>query len=156
MTARGHASDEWIPPEAFLAGYPDPIRAAAEALRAVVRQATPDAIERVRAGWRLIGYDLPVGRRWVYFAWIAPEPIHIHLGFQHGIFMTDSARMLEGAHLRLKKVRYTTFQPGEAVPEADLIDLTRDAARLARMSNEERLALMFTRDWAPDEGGLAR
>lgn len=153
MTARRDASDEGMPPEAFLAGYPEPIRAAAETLRSVIRRATPDAIERVRAGWRLIGYDLPVGRRRVYFAWVAPEPIHVHLGFQHGIFMADADRRLEGAHLRLKKVRYTTFQPGDVIPEADLIDLTREAARLAAMSREERLALTLDRDWAPEGPG---
>ena len=37
--------------------------------------AKPEGIERVRTGWRLIGYDLPVGRRTRYFAWVAPEPI---------------------------------------------------------------------------------
>ena len=118
-------------------------------LRAVVRRAAPDAIERVRLGWRLIGYDLPVGRRTVYFAWVAPEPIHVHLGWQHGIFMADPDRMLEGAHLRLKKVRFVTFRPGDEIPEAALVELTRQAARLAAMSREERLALTLDRDWEP-------
>src|SRR5512144_1958868 len=54
---------EGLPPEAFLAGYPDAIREGAEVLRRVVRRAVPDAVERVRPGWRLIGYDLPVGGR---------------------------------------------------------------------------------------------
>jgi hypothetical protein len=138
-----------MPPEAFLAGYADDIRTLAEQLRAVVRRAVPDAIERVRLGWRLIGYDLPVGRRTVYFAWVAPESIHVHLGWQHGIFMADPDRMLEGAHLRLKKVRFTTFRPGDTIPESALIDLTREAARLAAMSREERLALVLDRDQAP-------
>jgi hypothetical protein len=142
--------DEAIPPEAFLSAYPDEIRALAETLRAVVRRATPDAIERVRSGWRLIGYDLPVSRRSVYFAWVAPEPIHVHLGWQHGIFMTDPDRMLEGAHLRLKKVRFTTFRPGDTIPEAALVELTREAAGLAAMSREERLALTLDRDWEPE------
>ena len=38
---------EVIPPEAFLAGYPDWVQDAASTLRAVVRTAVPDAIERV-------------------------------------------------------------------------------------------------------------
>ena len=70
-----------IPPDALLADYPADIRAGAETLRAVVRRAVPDAIERVRGGWRLIGYEVPIGRRSRYFAYIAPEPIHLHLGF---------------------------------------------------------------------------
>jgi hypothetical protein len=151
VTARRADAEDAIPPEAFLSAYPDEIRAIAESLRAVVRRAAPDAIERVRSGWRLIGYDLPVGRRTVYFAWVAPEPIHVHLGWQHGIFMSDPDRMLEGAHLRLRKVRFTTFRPGDTIPDVALLGLTREAARLAAMSHEERLALTLDRDWAPEE-----
>jgi len=135
-----------LPPEALLAGYSDDIRTIAEALRGVVRQAAPDAVERVRTGWRLIGYDLPVGRRTVFFAFVAPEPIHVHLGFQHGVFMADPERRLEGAHLKLRKVRFTTFRPGDPIPEAALVDLTLEAARVAAMSREERLALALDRD----------
>lgn len=135
-----------LPPEAFLAGYDEPIRVLAETLRSVVRRAAPTAIERVRPGWRLIGYDLPVGRRSVYFAFVAPEPIHVHLGFEHGIFMADPDRRLEGAHLRLKKVRFTTFEPTDVIPEEAMVDLTREAARIAAMSREERFALLMDRD----------
>ena len=142
--------EDAIPPDAFLSAYPDDIRALAETLQAVVRRAAPNAIERVRSGWRLIGYDLPVGRRTVYFAWVAPEPFHVHIGWQHGIFMADPDRMLEGAHLRLKKVRFTTFRPGDMVPETAMVEFTREAAHLAAMSREERLALTLDRDWAPE------
>jgi hypothetical protein len=150
VTAPRVDTDDAIPPDAFLSAYPDGIRVLAETLRAVVRRAAPDAIERVRSGWRLIGYDLPTGRRTVYFAFVAPEPIHVHLGFQHGIFMADPDRMLEGAHLRLRKVRFTTFRPGDEIPQAALVGLAQEAARLAAMSREERLALTLDRDWAPD------
>jgi hypothetical protein len=142
----GAPLDDTVPPDAFLDGYADPIRALAETLRGVVRRAAPDAIERVRPGWRLIGYDLPVGRRSVYFAFVAPEPIHVHLGFEHGIFMADPERRLEGAHLRLRKVRFTTFEPGDTIPEAAMILLTREAARVAAMSRDERFALVLDRD----------
>ena len=142
--------DQGLPPEAFLAGYPDEIRALAKTLRAVVRRAAPDAIERVRPGWRLIGYDLPVGRRNVYFAFVAPEPIHVHLGFEHGIFMTDPERRLEGAHLRLKKVRFTTYEPGDVIPEEAMVALTEEAARLAAMTREARFTLTLDRETGED------
>ncbi len=142
----GAPLDDGLPPEAFLAGYPTEIRVLAETLRSIVRRTAPDAIERVRPGWRLIGYDLPVGRRTVYFAFVAPEPIHVHLGFQHGVFMADPERRLEGAHLDLKKVRFTTFEPGDAIPEPAMVELTHQAARIARLSREERLALILDRD----------
>ncbi|MFL5717418.1 MAG: hypothetical protein ACJ77V_07550, partial [Chloroflexota bacterium] len=82
-------TEDTLPAEVLLEGYDERIRALAETLRSVVRRAVPDAVERVRPGWRLIGYDLPVGRRSVYFAFVAPEPVHVHLGFEHGIFMAD-------------------------------------------------------------------
>jgi len=138
-----------LPPEAFLAGYPAGIRDAAETLRAIVRRAVPDAIESVRGGWRLIGYEVPVGRRSRYFAYVAPEPIHVHLGFEYGAWMEDPDGLLRGAHLGLKKVRFTTFSEGQAIPEAALERLTREAARVALLSRGERLARAFDREWEP-------
>jgi hypothetical protein len=129
---------ETIPPELFLAGYPPAIQDVAERLRAVVRRAVPDAVERVRTGWRLIGYDVPAGRRSRYFAFVAPEPEHVHLGFEYGVWMADPDGLLRGAHLQLRKVRYVTYEPGDPVPEPQLVEYTREAARLATMWVAER------------------
>ena len=112
-------------------------------------QAVPDAIEGVRGGWRLIGYEVPVGRRSRYFAYIAPEPIHVHLGFEYGAWMADPDGLLEGAHLGLRKVRFTTFTEGQPIPAAALERLTREAARVALLSRGERLARSFDREWEP-------
>jgi hypothetical protein len=133
-----------LPPEVFLDAYPPAIRDVAEVLRRVVRRAVPDAIERVRIGWRLIGYEVPLGRKRRYFAYVAPEPEHVHLGFEYGAWVADPERRLEGAHLELKKVRYTTFRPGDPIPERALEALTHDAARVAAMSREERFAIALT------------
>ncbi len=122
---------EPIPPELFLAGYPGEIRDIAERLRAVVHEAVPEAVERVRTGWRLIGYDVPVGLRTRYFAFVAPEPEHVHLGFQYGVWMDDPDRRLRGAHLDLKKVRYVTYGPGDRIPTEALVRYTAAAAELA-------------------------
>src|SRR5439155_7224127 len=88
---------EPIPPEAFLTGYPSPIMALGQRLRWVVKRAVPDAIERVRPGWRVIGYDLPVRSRGAFFAWVFPEHEHVHLGFPHGVLMDDPRAELNGA-----------------------------------------------------------
>jgi hypothetical protein len=137
---------EVIPPELFLEGYSDGVRGTANRLRAVVKAAVPDAIERVRPGWALIGYDLPIRRHGVYFAWVWPEREHVHLGFQHGIFMDDPDRMLQGAHLKLKKVRYVTVDPGEDFPEMTFVELTRHAADIAALPPAARTALLLDRD----------
>jgi hypothetical protein len=131
---------EPIPPELFLEGYPPGIREAAERLCAVVRRAVPDVIERVRPGWRLIGYDVPAGKRTRYFAFVAPEVEHVHLGFEYGVWMADPDELLRGAHLNLRKVRFVTYEPGDPIPESALVEYTRDAAQLATMTPQERLA----------------
>ena len=142
-----------IPPELLLEPFPDRIREATAVLRRLVRQAVPEATEKVRSGWRLIGYDVPVRRRSAFFAYIAPEPIHVHLGFEVGVLMADPDRVLEGAHLRLRKVRYLTFEPGGEIPEQAVLDFIRDAARIAAMTRQERLALALEREWRPDSPG---
>jgi hypothetical protein len=130
-----------LPVEAFLDSYPEPIRRAAERLRQLVRQAQPDAIERVRAGWRIIGYDVPVGRRTRYFAWIGPEPKHVHIGFQHGVLMADPRRRLRGAHLRLKNVRYLTFTSADQIDDREIAAFVREAARINTLSRAEQRGL---------------
>jgi hypothetical protein len=119
-----------IPPEVFLHGYPPPIMAVGQRLRWVVKRAVPDAIERVRPGWALIGYDLPVRRHGVFFAWVWPELEHVHLGFPHGTLMDDPDGVLRGAGIT-KKARWLTYQPGDIVDEPLAVAMVEEAARVA-------------------------
>jgi hypothetical protein len=135
-----------IPVDAFLAGYPDEIRERAEVLRRVMRQAVPGVLERVRPGWRIIGYDLPNRRRGAYFAWVMPEPVHVHLGWVEGILLADPDRMLEGAHLRLKKARFFTIEARDEVPVDALVAFTREAAQIAALPREARFGLLLDRE----------
>jgi hypothetical protein len=133
-----------LPPEVFLESYSPPIRQAAERLRAIVKAAVPHGIESVRLGWRVVGYSIPTRRRPKLFALIGPEPKHVHLFFQYGIFLADPDRVLRGAHLKLRRVRYLTFtspQEVDALPRETLDRFLVDAAQLAPMSQEQRLAL---------------
>jgi hypothetical protein len=130
-----------VPIEAFLEAYPEQIRVAAEHLRRLVRRAAPDAIERVREGWRIIGYDVPIGRRMRYFAWIGPEPKHVHIGFQHGVLMTDPRHLLQGAQLRLKNVRYLTFTSADQIDDEVVIEFVGEAIRVNTLSRAEQRGL---------------
>jgi hypothetical protein len=131
-------------PEAFLAPYPDPIRDAANRLREIVLRTVPAAIEAVRPGWHLIGYSVPAGRRTAYFGFVAPEPIHVYLGFEYGMLIDDPDGELGGTDLR--QVRFITFHHPDEVRERQVGRFIRDAARLAAMSRAQRLALTLDRD----------
>ena len=124
-------SDEPLPPEIFLSDYSPEIQVVANVLRSAVMTAVPDAIERVRSGWRLIGYDVPAGHRTRYFAFVVPEPGHVHLGFEYGIWMSDPEHLLHGAELKLRKVRYFTFEPGDPIPDDVVARYVEEAAGLA-------------------------
>ena len=139
-----------IPPEALLEDFPPPMQAIALRLRNVVNEAIPDAVERVRPGWRLIGYDLPVGRKRVYFAFVAPEDIHVHLGFEHGWAMRDPHRLLEGAGIT-KRVRWLKFFDVDEVDPERCIELVREAARVAAMTRGERELRSLTDEAEPLE-----
>jgi hypothetical protein len=136
------AAREPIPPELFLSGYPTEIRDIAENLRTVVHEAVPEAIEGVRTGRRLIGYDVPVGRRTRYFTFVVPEPKHVHLGFAYGAWMADPDELLQGAHLNLRRVRFVTCEPGDAIPTEALVRYTREAAALAALRPSGRPAVI--------------
>ena len=135
---------EQITPEAYLAGFPPVAQDTAAALRQLVREAVPDAIERVRVGWHLLGYDLPLRRYGVYFAYVAPEAAHVHLGFEWGVYMNDPQALLQGAGVT-KQVRWLTFAaPGDIDPEPT-IALVREGARVAALTRGERLAIALDR-----------
>ena len=149
-------TDLELSPSAFLAAYPDPIRDAAEQLRAIVDRAVPGVSEAVRPGWHLIGYRAPAsGRaaRGAYFAFIAPEPIHVHLGFEYGHLLDDPDGLLGGTQLR--QVRFFTFRHPDEVRERVIGRFVRDAARLALLGRAGRLALTLDRDEGPRSGAGA-
>jgi hypothetical protein len=133
-----------IAPEALLEPFSPERRATAERLRDVVRAVVPEAIERVRTGWHLIGYDVPHGRRTRYFAFVAPEVEHVHLGFEHGWCMADPDGLLGGDFLR--QVRFLTFRAADEVDETAIAPLVIEAARVARLARSERLALVLDRE----------
>ena len=104
----------------------------------------PDAIEAVRPGWHLIGYSVPAGKRTPYFGFVAPELIHVHLGFEYGMLIDDPDGELRGSEL--KQVRFFTFRHPDEVCERQLGRYIRDAARLAALTRPERLALTLDQD----------
>jgi hypothetical protein len=133
-----------LPPELLLEAYPTTIALLGRTLRRVVLDVVPDAVERVRPHWRLIGFDVrvaaPGGRsRDVYIAWISPERRHIHLGFQHGTLLEDPHGVLGGRGVT-KRVRWLTYEPGESVDEDVAREFLEQAVAVARRDPRERQA----------------
>jgi hypothetical protein len=123
---------ETIPPEALMADFPPPHQALAQRLRELVTDAVPEALERVRPGWRLIGYDLPARRDGAFFAWIWPEPEHVHLGFPRGISMDDPQGVMRGNGVT-KAARWLTYSPGDTINGGLETALVLEAARVAML-----------------------
>lgn len=134
-----------IPPEALLADFAPPIRDLAQQLRSIVIATVPDVVERVRVGWRIIGYDAPVGRKAKYFAWVFPERVHVHLGFVEGVLVDDPGRRLQGEG-ETKKARWLTWSPGDAIDVDEVASFLRAGVRVATLSAGERYALAMARE----------
>jgi hypothetical protein len=134
-----------VPPEALLADLPPHLVAIAERLRALVTDVAPNAIERVRPGWGLIGYDLPRRRGTTFFAWIWPERAHVHLGFPLGIVMRDPDGAMRGEGIT-KQARWLTYQRVDDIDEAVARRLVEEAMRVAGLTHAERRAILVDRE----------
>ncbi|HEX5014359.1 MAG TPA: DUF1801 domain-containing protein [Candidatus Limnocylindrales bacterium] len=139
---------ELISTDTFLGRYPPAVQQTAHEVRNLVRESVPDAIERVRVGWQLIGYDLPLRRYGLYFAYIAPESDHVHLGFEYGVFMDDPHGLLLGAGLT-KQVRWLALARPDEIDRDATIALLAEGARVAALTRDERLALVLERAARP-------
>jgi hypothetical protein len=90
--------------------------------------------------------------RQVYFCGVAPEQDHVHLYFEHGIFMVDTDDLLLGEGVT-RKVRWVALGESDPIPETQLIELVREGARVALLSRSERFMTALDREAGP--GGPA-
>jgi hypothetical protein len=138
------AMSDPIPPDALLVDLPRPMPELAHALRDLVRRAQPDAIEAVRPGWRVIGYDVPLGpHRKAFIAWIMAQPEHVHLGFPQGVHLNDPEAILEGQGIT-KLARWVTVRTFDDIDAGRFESLVREAAAAARIPRAARLAGVVT------------
>jgi hypothetical protein len=120
-----------LPVEAFLDGYSPAHRAIANRLRALIHEAVPEATERVRVGWRVIGFDVPRHRRSpAFFAWVFPEREHVHLGFPQGVFIEDPTPLMDGAGIT-KRARWLTYTDVDQIDAAIAVRFIEAAVGIA-------------------------
>jgi hypothetical protein len=121
-----------MPVEVFLDLFPAPMREIAIRLREIVRRELPDAEERVRLHWKLLGYHLPLGRRGAFVAWVALEPRHVHLGFPMGVLIDDPDGNLRGRGIT-KLARWLTYRTIDEVDAEVAVGLIRAARAVAHL-----------------------
>lgn len=97
------------PVEEFFAGYSPDIQAISRALRAIVKDRMPQALEVLHASQNHVGYTHPASARDT-ICYICPMKDYVRLGFMYGGYLADPAQALEGAGKRLRHVKVRTLQ----------------------------------------------
>ncbi len=106
----------------WLCTYPTSIAKLSEGARKVIRRTVPDAVEKLRPGWQLIGYNAPR-----YFAFIAPKVDYVMLGFEWGVMLPNLDGLLEGDG---SQVRFIAVRSAEVLRSQAVAELIRAAATL--------------------------
>jgi hypothetical protein len=114
----------------FLSGFDSRVRRLAEAARKRILSAVPHANERVRLGWRLIGYNAPA-----YFAFVSIEREQVRIGFEWGVLLEDSSGLLEGTGTQ---VRYFPVRSASDLRLPELTSMLRSAAALVPPPRQRR------------------
>lgn len=121
MASEPELERDW---RALLSPYPAPLRKLAAATRALVASTVPHASQRVRTGWRLLGFSAPN-----YFACVAPVADHVRIGFEHGVLLEDGAGILEGTG---SQMRWIAIRRAADLRRPEVAALIAQAADLRR------------------------
>lgn len=108
----------------------------ARALRKLVADVYPEAVEVPWPNQQVIGYGVGPKKQTEHFGYIGAHSNHINLGFNYGSELADPEGLLEGTG---KKFRHVKIQKPD--------DVTRPALReLIRAAVEERKLALGTGD----------
>ena len=88
-------------PEELFYLFPEPVPDLCWRLRDLILEEAPDAVERVRPGWRLLGFTLEQ-----YFCAIAPQQDHARLLFERGTDLADPDGRLLGTGTQVRYLRF--------------------------------------------------
>ena len=107
--------------DTYLSALPEPARALATELRALVRRALPQAEEGIK-------WNVPVFELEVPICYLAAHASYVRLGFYRGSELEDPRGLLEGTGARLRHVKVAVGTP---LDRAGLEALVRRGAALA-------------------------
>lgn len=91
-------------PESLFYGFPHPVPDVCWQLRDLVMEVAPDAVEKVRPGWKRLELELTQ-----VFCAVAPQRDHARLQFERGSELQDPNGLLQGTgHMRW--LSYSTME----------------------------------------------
>lgn len=88
-------------PEELFYGFPNPVPDICWQLRDLVMEVAPEAVEKVRPGWRLLGFELNQT-----FCAVAPQRDHVRLVFERGGELDDPDGVLIGTGTQVRWMRF--------------------------------------------------
>ena len=114
------------------------VRETAERLRAIIREAVPEAVESANAVWHSLSYKHPESG---YFCGIFPQANRVDVAFEFGVLLPDPEGVLECAG---KQVRYLRWRDERDLRVEAFRQLLIEAVNLPPQ-REAKLALIRER-----------
>ena len=94
----------------LLEGSSDDIQQIAHALRQVIMEVHPEAVEVVRLGYKAASYGIGEKKMSEAHTYIMPHANHVNLGFYYGALLEDSESLMEGTGKKLRHVKVRTVE----------------------------------------------
>lgn len=98
----------------LLAITDEEMRPVADALRMMVLEVHPDAVETVRLGDRAASYGVGPKKMSEAHSYVLPYTSWVNLGFYHGIAIDDPECLLEGTGARMRHVKVRSAEEADA------------------------------------------
>ena len=114
-------ADDW---DRALAGTSGEGRAAAEAIRALVRHLDTGVVEVIWPHQGTVGWGVGPKKMSEHYAYLAVHPTHVNLGFYRGASLPDPAGVLAGTGKNMRHIRIGN--PAD-VARPEIADLLRAA-----------------------------
>lgn len=93
------------PFEQAIASYPEPIKALARQVRALIHDILPEVVEVVWVQQKNTGFGTGPKKNTEHFCWLMPTKNHVNLGFNYGAELPDPEHLLEGTGKLFRHVK---------------------------------------------------
>ena len=96
--------------EALIQDASEEIQAICTALRTLIFELHPEAVEVVRLGDRAASFGVGPKKMSEAHTYIMPHKSHVNLGFYYGALLEDKANLLEGTGKKLRHVKVRSIE----------------------------------------------